>query len=413
MPELGSSPARLRLVHLSDLHLGFRQYQRLTPGGINQREADVARTVRACDRPGDRARARARRHRRRRVSLGPADAIRRSFTPFLQFARLHRRCPHAAIVMIAGNHDTPRSSETGDPAALFAPARAARRRSRSASASRFPQLDLSVLAVPDVPASAARARCPIRRSRYNVLLLHGEVRGDAAGRAATPERAAMEIPQDELRRPHGTTSRSATITCTANRAERVLQRLDRLHELQHLGRAVRGAHLAGVPGKGFIERDLATGAHTFHPLPAARGSSSTCRRSSARGMTAAEIDEQIRDAVDGVRRRDRRQGRAARGARRAAPRRRASSTTRRCASTSGARCTSISTSAARRSTRDSTSPARRAAAVARRHRAREAARAPADAATSTATRSSSSALRYLSEARARVASRRRAWREDG
>ena len=35
----------MRLVHLSDLHLGFRQYQRLTPTGINQREADVAATA--------------------------------------------------------------------------------------------------------------------------------------------------------------------------------------------------------------------------------------------------------------------------------------------------------------------------------------------------------------------------------
>ncbi|HEY7893502.1 MAG TPA: hypothetical protein VIC24_01245, partial [Gemmatimonadaceae bacterium] len=32
----------MRLVHLADLHLGFRQYHRLTPDGINQREADVA-----------------------------------------------------------------------------------------------------------------------------------------------------------------------------------------------------------------------------------------------------------------------------------------------------------------------------------------------------------------------------------
>ena len=36
----------MRLVHLSDLHLGYRQYQRLTPGGVNQREADVATTFR-------------------------------------------------------------------------------------------------------------------------------------------------------------------------------------------------------------------------------------------------------------------------------------------------------------------------------------------------------------------------------
>ena len=41
----------MRLVHLADLHLGFRQYQRLTPAGINQREADVAGTFRrALDR---------------------------------------------------------------------------------------------------------------------------------------------------------------------------------------------------------------------------------------------------------------------------------------------------------------------------------------------------------------------------
>ena len=34
----------MRLVHLSDLHLGFRQYHRQTPAGMNQREADVAAT---------------------------------------------------------------------------------------------------------------------------------------------------------------------------------------------------------------------------------------------------------------------------------------------------------------------------------------------------------------------------------
>ncbi len=32
----------MRLVHIADIHLGFRQYQRQTPTGINQREADVA-----------------------------------------------------------------------------------------------------------------------------------------------------------------------------------------------------------------------------------------------------------------------------------------------------------------------------------------------------------------------------------
>ena len=35
----------MRLVHLSDIHLGFKQYQRQTPAGMNQREYDVARSL--------------------------------------------------------------------------------------------------------------------------------------------------------------------------------------------------------------------------------------------------------------------------------------------------------------------------------------------------------------------------------
>src|SRR2546422_10410482 len=34
------------LAHLADLHLGFRQYDRQTPRGGNQREADVAEAFR-------------------------------------------------------------------------------------------------------------------------------------------------------------------------------------------------------------------------------------------------------------------------------------------------------------------------------------------------------------------------------
>ena len=36
----------MRLAHLADVHLGFRQYHRLNAQGINQREADVAAAFR-------------------------------------------------------------------------------------------------------------------------------------------------------------------------------------------------------------------------------------------------------------------------------------------------------------------------------------------------------------------------------
>ena len=40
---------------------------------------------------------------------------------YLQFARLRAALPQAEVVMIAGNHDTPRSSETGCILRLFVP----------------------------------------------------------------------------------------------------------------------------------------------------------------------------------------------------------------------------------------------------------------------------------------------------
>ena len=109
----------MRLVHLSDLHLGYRQYQRLTPGGINQREADVASTFRtAIDRM---------------IELSPdvvlvAGDMFHTVRPtnqailhaFVQFSRLVQSLPNAEIVLVAGNHDSPRSTETGGILQLFA-----------------------------------------------------------------------------------------------------------------------------------------------------------------------------------------------------------------------------------------------------------------------------------------------------
>src|SRR5215467_11484079 len=100
----------MRLVHISDLHLGYRQFQRLTPTGVNQREADVAGTFRgAIDRI---------------IALAPdvvvvAGDVFHSSRPtnqailhaFLQFSRLVRALPNTEVVIVAGNHDSPRSSE--------------------------------------------------------------------------------------------------------------------------------------------------------------------------------------------------------------------------------------------------------------------------------------------------------------
>ena len=110
----------MRLVHLADIHLGFRQYQRQTPAGINQREADVATSMR---RVIDKV-----------IELKPdlvliAGDVFHAVRPpnpailhaFIQFSRLRANLPDARIVMVAGNHDTPRTAETGCILKLFAP----------------------------------------------------------------------------------------------------------------------------------------------------------------------------------------------------------------------------------------------------------------------------------------------------
>jgi DNA repair exonuclease SbcCD nuclease subunit len=167
----------VKLAHLADLHLGFRQYHRQTASGLNQREADVAGAFRSAidgviaERPD---------------AVLLAGDIFHSVRPsnpsilfaYHQLARLRAALPEAPIVLIAGNHDTPRSSETGSILGLFTAlgvdvvAEEARRLV-------YPALGLSVLAVPHV-ALISPDRTVLRpegAEPHQVLLLHGEVEG--------------------------------------------------------------------------------------------------------------------------------------------------------------------------------------------------------------------------------------------
>jgi DNA repair exonuclease SbcCD nuclease subunit len=286
----------MRLVHLSDLHLGYRQYQRLTPGGINQREADVAATFRtAVDRI---------------IALRPdaivvAGDVFHTVRPtnqailhaFLQFNRLRQALADAAIVVVAGNHDTPRLAETGGILQLFAQLgldvvdREARRLS-------FPNLDLSVLAVPGGPGVEKPSLTCDDSFRYNVLVVHGRVPG------AIPELPGYDVASTEYTKSELS---SAPWDYVALGDYHVHQEVGKnafysgsieytsLNPWRDLDEERNG----GVKGKGFVERNLATGEHTFHPVPCARKLLDLAPIQ-ARGITPAEIDARIRATVDGV-----------------------------------------------------------------------------------------------------------------
>lgn len=285
----------MRLVHLSDLHLGYRQYQRLTPGGINQREADVAATFRAAI---DRV-----------IALRPdvivvAGDVFHSVRPtnqailhaFIQFGRLTQSLPQAIVLLVAGNHDTPRSTETGGILQLFAQLgltvvdREARRLD-------FPERELSILAVPDVPNMVRPSLTPDPDAPINLLVLHGEVQGMLPANIMATDRAPVEISHEELGAsrwdyvalghyhvyreiaPNAFYSGSIDYTSANTWGELYEERI------------------AGIGGKGFIERDLISGAHHFHVLPPAR-QLIDLPPVSARGLSPAEVDERIRAALE-------------------------------------------------------------------------------------------------------------------
>ena len=167
----------MKLAHLADPHLGIRQYHRQTPSGINQREADIAQAFRVAIDGVIAARPDA---------VMVAGDLFHSVRPtnqaivfaFRQFQRLREALPKAPIVLIAGNHDTPRSTETGSILRLFeelgvdVAVDQARRLV-------YPDLDLSILAVPHqaLVAGERPSLSPEGSERNRVLLLHGEVEG--------------------------------------------------------------------------------------------------------------------------------------------------------------------------------------------------------------------------------------------
>jgi DNA repair protein SbcD/Mre11 len=283
----------MRLVHLSDLHLGFRQYQRLTPGGINQREADVAATFR---RAVDQV-----------IALQPdlvvfGGDIFHTVRPsnpailhaFAQLARLTQALPQAVVVMVAGNHDLPRAAETGCILRLFQPL-GIHVADMEARRFAFPERDLSVLAVPDLPTRPDLSPDPA--ARYNVLLLHGEVEGMLPASIASQERAALEISKSELGAqrwsyvalghyhvhreiaPNAYYSGSVDYTSANPWGELYEERT------------------TGVPGKGIVEHDLDTGAHRFHEIQGSR-TLIDLPNISAAGLTVKELDAAIAAAID-------------------------------------------------------------------------------------------------------------------
>lgn len=166
------------IAHLADLHLGYRAYHRMAPAGVNQRERDVAEAAaRAVEgvieaRPDLVVVAGDVFHTVRPSNSAIMDGFR-------LFLRLRRGLPEVPVVLIAGNHDSPRSVDTGSILRLLGEIPDVHVVDDGARAVRLERPDVSVLCLPHAALVADEPPVvePDPAAGANVLVVHGTVSG--------------------------------------------------------------------------------------------------------------------------------------------------------------------------------------------------------------------------------------------
>ena len=167
----------MRIAHLADVHLGYRAYSRLTSNGVNQREVDVFRAFsETLDLlpglepdlviiAGDLFH-----------SVRPSNfAVQHAFRLLAEF----RSRSAAPVVIIGGNHDTPRSTDTGCILDLLEMVGGVFVEHHQFRGVRIPDLDAAVYCLPYF-ALAEKDSVALRPSGpagVNILAVHGAVEG--------------------------------------------------------------------------------------------------------------------------------------------------------------------------------------------------------------------------------------------
>jgi exonuclease SbcD len=285
----------VKLAHLADLHLGFRQYERQTPRGGNQREADVAEAFRRAvddllpQRPD---------------LIVLAGDIFHSVRPtnsailflFQQLQRLRAGLPDAPIVMIAGNHDTPRSVETGTILRLYE-ALGVDVVVEQARQLTFPKLDCAVFAVPHQALTQPErpALRPQRGTTFNVLAVHGILPGVGESRGTVEYGGAPIELQDlgpaqwdyvALGHHHEAEQMAANAWYSGSLEYLPPNPWGQLQNEEERGRVGKGYLLVDLPGARVTVRPIAPVRHHVD-LPLIEG----------KGLIPKELDQRIAAAV--------------------------------------------------------------------------------------------------------------------
>jgi DNA repair protein SbcD/Mre11 len=289
----------VKLAHIADPHLGIRQYHRQISSGINQRESDVAHAFSAAidgviaATPDAVVIAGDLFH-----SVRPTNAA--IVFAFRQLQRLLEALPKSPVVVIAGNHDTPRSVETGSILRLFEElgVHVATDQTRRLV---YPELDLSIMAVPHVAlmGPARPTLQPEGSEKNQILVAHFEVEGEYPFDRGAAEYGGVVVNRRELHLEdwtyvalghYHTQHRVASNAWYAGALEYIGPNIwgEWADEVQH------GSH-----GKGWLLVDLDTGRVERHPVSGAREVLDLDPIWSE-GKSAAAVNELIGQRVEAV-----------------------------------------------------------------------------------------------------------------
>ena len=171
----------MRIAHIADAHLGYRAYNRVTSQGVNRREADVFKAFHAALQnvseiqpdlvvvAGDLFH-----------SVRPSNlSIHSAFRAFLAL----RKRTTAPVVIIGGNHDSPRSSDAGCILDLLDNIPDVYVAHSEYVQIKLPQLDASVFCLchSALPQLSSTKIAPDTSSRYNILVAHVSFEDETKG----------------------------------------------------------------------------------------------------------------------------------------------------------------------------------------------------------------------------------------
>ncbi len=290
----------MKLAHIADPHLGIRLYHRQTSAGINQREADVAAAFRAAidgviaARPDIVVVAGDLFH-----SVRPTNAA--IVFAFRQLQRLREALPEVPVVLIAGNHDTPRSAETGTILRLFTDigidvaADEARRFT-------YPELGLSVFAVPHQALIGGErpALRPDGPEARHVLVIHGEMEGVFPADRSSVEYGGAVLSEADIASGEWSYVAFGHYHVRHQIGPRAWYAGALDYVSSNLWGELRDEADRGVEGKGWLLVDLDTGAVEPQPVAASRRILDLPAIQGA-GLTAEEIDATVLERVRAVR----------------------------------------------------------------------------------------------------------------